>query len=189
MFSVEITWEDSDWVEFSKCATRLKVMTRIGEDDFAFAEDRFQLLCELTGAFWGELNHIPVTGTVTFSGPNQHACCLPLFGSMNYLGDDYTAFLGPKALEQAGFSRVQGTQNGVLTYLQAADPASFAEQQARIREQLGGDKVFHDWRPDKGPRFVSREHHVGRYSASLPPMEFTITAKGLKKRRKEPKGK
>lgn len=178
---VGIRWEDPDWVELTELSSRLEVILRIQQDDFILAQQLFLLVCEITGAFWGELNQTAITAKVTFSGLNQHKSCLPLFGTMNYLGEDYTAFLG-KGLEQAGFSRVRPWGKGVLTYIESGERTEFAEQQSRIRSKLGGDLVFDDWPADRGPCFVSRQHHVGRYRASLAPMEIRVTAKGLKKR-------
>ncbi len=181
-FSIGLTWEDPDWVESTDSSVRLAVIARIEEHDFGFARRLFLAACDLTGAFWGELNHTGVTERVTFSGLNQHRCCLPLFGTMNYLGEDYTAFVGREALARAPFTKVESWAKGTLTYIDAGNAADFKAQQTRICAQLGGEAVFDDWRLDRSPCFSSREHHVARYRSALPPIEFKVTSKGLRKR-------
>ncbi len=181
-FNVGLTWEDPDWVEATDSSVRLAVIVRIAEDDWEFARRLFLAACDLTGAFWGELNDTRVTERVTFSGLNQHMCCLPAFGTVNYLGEDYTAFLGREALAQAPFTKVETWRKGTLTHIDARSTADFKAQQTRICAQLGGEAVFDDWRLHRSPSFSSRENHVGRYRSALPSLEFTITAKGLRKR-------
>lgn len=179
---MNVRWEDSDFVEAMDSADRVAVMIKLQDDTWDCARRQFLLLCKLTGAFWGELNETAITNKITFSGPNQHRFCLPLFGSMNFLGPDYTAYLGLRAISQAGFAQVESCSDGVLTRIEAQTPESFADCQRAICHQLGGDRVFKDWRPDNLPQFVTRERHVVRYRSELPPTEFTITAPGLKKR-------
>lgn len=180
--TVSVRWEDSDFVEATDSSHRVAVLARMQYDTWDFTQQQFLLLCKQTGAFWGELNETAITEKITFSGPNQHMCCLPLFGSMNFLGPDYSAHLGTKAIGQAGFTKVESFLDGILTRIEAQTPASFAERQRTIRDHLGGDRVFKDWRPGNQPHFATRECHVVRYRSKLPPTEFTITSRGLKKR-------
>ena len=180
--SMNVRWEDPDFVEATDSSHRIAVMVRMQDDTWDFARQQFLLLCKLTGVFWGELNETAVTGKTTFSGPNQHMCCLPLFGSMNFLGPDYSAYLGPTAIGDAGFTQVESFSDGILTRICTETSESFAERQRIIRDHLGGDRVFKDWRPDNRPQFVTRERQVVRYRSELPPTEFSITAHGLKKR-------
>ncbi len=180
--SMNVRWEDSNFVEAMDSSYRVAVMVRLQDDAWDFAQQQFLLLCKLTGAFWGELNETAITRKTTFSGPNQHMCCLPLFGSMNFLGSDYVAYLGPTAIGDAGFTQIESFYDGILTHIGTETSESFTERQKIVRDRLGGDHVFKDWRPDNSPQFVTRERHVGRYRSELPPTEFSITAGGLKKR-------
>ena len=177
-----ITWEDSDWVDKTDCSERLAIIVSIEEDDIAFAKQQFLLLCELTSPFWAELNNKEITRKVTFSGPKQHMCCLPLFGRMNYLGSDYVSFLGKDSIVDAGFDSVEPCHKGLLTTINADTPEAFTTKQTDIRGNLGGDSVFGDWRQHTVPHFETREQHVSKYRDLLPPMEFTVTPKGLKKK-------
>ena len=179
--SLRIYWEDSDFVEATDSSHRLTAMLRMQDTEWDVAREQLLLLCQLTGAVGAELNETPVTGFVTFSGLNQHRASLPRFGSLNYLGPDYTTYLGLRRIRHAAFTQVEPWHDGVLTTIRVDTADAFRERQRSVECELGGEPVFKDWRPDNAPTFASREQHVGRFRSQLP-MEFSITATGLKKR-------
>lgn len=201
MIRLEITWEDSDWVEttadlsqmspFNRgtiCSpVRLQVMGSIPEDDFSFAKAQFILLLDLTSAFWGELNVTTMTDRITFVGSHAHQYYMPKLGTMNYLGADYVDFLGRENLSAAGFSWIEPHGEGILTAILVKSRAEFSDTQNSVCATLGGAAVFEDWCSCSKPVFRTLQHHVLKHASTLPPMEFRVTEKGLKKRVLRPK--
>ncbi len=182
LVSISVTWEDPDWVETVSSLNRMTVMGRMATGSLLTAETEFLHWIDGTSAFWGELNVTAITGSLTFSGLNQHLLCMPKFGTVNFLGPDYVRFLGEDNLATAGFASIEPHGDGLVTRIAADCQHEFSAVQNSICEKLGGDRIFKKWGSDDKPKFEGMYQHVLRHRASVPPMEFRVTARGLKKR-------